>query len=374
MYLQEGQHLELFIDVDQFDESIKYLGSGAAENNILAQTYLIEEEKVGDQKEFYSQNEKDFIEAAKKILDTTQSIINSSKLTKNFSEDQIKNAEYNYALLLIKFENYHRFYTKNDSFLVSMQFKDAQIDFSIDDEYSYRNSKAYSSLVKTVFDQKVNSNIDSNTSYKESIFKTSESWEKGYIKNEILNGKARYIISPDEELEMTYQSLMKEVTDSIYQIAYTEQYNKMLKLMKGKASPTFVDYENHAGGTTSFEDLKGKYTYIDVWATWCGPCIREIPALKKLEADYQGKNIQFVSISIDTEKAYETWVNMVNEKELGGIQLIAENAWQSKFTRAYSINSIPRFILIDPLGNIVSADANRPSNQKLRDLFEELGI
>ena len=65
---------------------------------------------------------------------------------------------------------------------------------------------------------------------------------------------------------------------------------------------------------------------------------------------------------------------MVNDKELGGIQLIAENAWQSEFTRAYEINSIPRFLLIDPDGNIVSADAKRPSDPGLVELFEELGI
>ena len=65
---------------------------------------------------------------------------------------------------------------------------------------------------------------------------------------------------------------------------------------------------------------------------------------------------------------------MVAEKELGGIQLFADNDWQSKFVTDYAIEGIPRFVLIDPEGNIVTADAPRPSNPKLIKLFEELSI
>ncbi len=101
-------------------------------------------------------------------------------------------------------------------------------------------------------------------------------------------------------------------------------------LPKGAPSPSFVDYENYNGGKTSLADLKGKYVYVDVWATWCGPCKAEIPSLKKIEKKYHGKNIAFVSISIDDdrshggswEKANEDWKKMVEEKELGGIQII----------------------------------------------------
>ena len=145
-------------------------------------------------------------------------------------------------------------------------------------------------------------------------------------------------------------------------------------LGKGKASPKFIAYENNAGGTTSLDDLKGKYVYVDVWATWCGPCKAEIPYLKKVEKAYHGKNIEFVSISIDQKKDYDKWKTMIKEKELGGIQLLADNDWKSEFVQNYKINGIPRFILIDPKGNIVTPDAPRPSNEKLKELFNSLNI
>lgn len=151
---------------------------------------------------------------------------------------------------------------------------------------------------------------------------------------------------------------------------------------KGSPSPTFENFENFNGGTTSLSDLKGAYVYIDVWATWCAPCIREIPALKKLDAQYHGKNIEFVSLSIDDntrhggswDKAKTSWKNMVGNKSLSGIQLLASNGWQSDFVQSYKIDGIPRFILIDPDGNIVSADAPRPSDPSLINLFNSLNI
>lgn len=153
----------------------------------------------------------------------------------------------------------------------------------------------------------------------------------------------------------------------------------------GKPSPSFVNYENYKGGKTSLADLKGKYVYIDLWATWCGPCKREIPSLKEVEKAFHGKNIEFVSISVDNgrgykadtkekaaELAYEGWKKMVADKELGGVQLYSDNAWNSDFIKAYKVNGIPRFILIDPAGNVVTADAPRPSSPKLTELLNGL--
>lgn len=151
---------------------------------------------------------------------------------------------------------------------------------------------------------------------------------------------------------------------------YYNQKNAANKL-NNTASVSF-DYENHKGGKTKLEDLRGKYVYIDVWATWCGPCRAEIPFLKKVEEKYHGKNIEFVSISVDDVKDHEKWVNFVNEKGLGGMQLFADKSWSSEFMTSYNINSIPRFILIDPKGIVVKSDADRPSSPALTAELDKL--
>jgi len=134
--------------------------------------------------------------------------------------------------------------------------------------------------------------------------------------------------------------------------------------MTGSLSPDF-EYENHKGGKTKLSSLKGKYVYIDTWATWCGPCRQEIPHLAKVEEKYHGKNIEFVSVSIDAQKDHDKWKNFVTDKKLGGVQVMADKDWNSEWAQAYGIQSIPRFILIGPDGKVIDADAPRPSDPQL---------
>lgn len=169
----------------------------------------------------------------------------------------------------------------------------------------------------------------------------------------------------NKNLDVNFKVLQKEdIENSI--IGLTAYYNQVLENNKlnGSVSPSF-DYDNYKGGKTKLEDFKGKYVYIDIWATWCGPCIGEIPSLKKVEEKFHDKNIVFVSISIDKLKDMEKWKTMVEKKELGGVQVFADNDWNSKFIQDFKVTSIPRFILLDPKGNIIKADAERPSSPKL---------
>ena len=155
---------------------------------------------------------------------------------------------------------------------------------------------------------------------------------------------------------------------------YEKMHENAERLAKGKVSPIFTDYENFNGGTISLNKFMGTYVYLDIWATWCAPCKAEIPYLKALENEFQDKNIAFVSISVDKSDAHELWKEMVKKEDLRGVQLFADNNFESEFIVAYGINAIPRFILIDPEGKIVEADAPRPSNPELKELFAELGI
>ena len=168
------------------------------------------------------------------------------------------------------------------------------------------------------------------------------------------------------KLDSNFVVLQKQnIEESLFGLK--QYYNQKLagKKMNNSKAPNF-DYENHAGGKTTLESLKGKYVYIDLWATWCGPCRAEIPFLKELEKSLHDKNIAFVSISTDSEKDHEKWRTFVKEKELTGIQLYADRS-NMDFIKAFNVNTIPRFILIDPSGTVVDADAARPSDPKLKE-------
>lgn len=183
--------------------------------------------------------------------------------------------------------------------------------------------------------------------------------------DESKNLDADFVSQENKQIEQLKKSLVSNYDD--------KQYMNTV-LAKGNVSPDFLNYKNYKGGKISLSDLKGKYVYIDVWATWCGPCKAEIPFLKEVEKAYHGKNIQFVSISVDKHEDEQKWEDMINEKELGGMQLLADKDFKSDFVQNYAIRGIPRFILIDTEGNIIDADAPRPSNEKLKTLFNSLSI
>lgn len=151
------------------------------------------------------------------------------------------------------------------------------------------------------------------------------------------------------------------------------------KLKKGNLAPSFYNYENYTGGFSSLEDFRGRYVYIDIWATWCKPCIAQIPYLKKLEEKYKKKNISFVSISIDDDRrfngswdtAHKMWKKIVREKDLSGVQLWAAEDY-IRLSEKYMIKGIPRFILIDPQGKIIDSNAKRPADPALSIMFDKL--
>ncbi|MGJ1448076.1 TlpA family protein disulfide reductase [Sphingobacterium spiritivorum] len=127
------------------------------------------------------------------------------------------------------------------------------------------------------------------------------------------------------------------------------------------------NFPDKNGNLISFSSLRDKVILVDVWATWCGPCKAEFPYLKQLEKDVEGKPIQIVSISVDDDEDKNKWLEMIKKESLGGIQLFGGS--NDDFSNYYKITSIPRFLVFDKEGKIVSTDAPRPSDPKLKELL-----
>ena len=140
---------------------------------------------------------------------------------------------------------------------------------------------------------------------------------------------------------------------------------------KGKPAPGF-EYENYKGGQTKLSDLKGKYVFIDLWASWCKPCIAEFPSLQQLEMHYAGKNITFVSISLDKIESRNKWKKIITDNHLEGMQLLADKDFNSDFVKAFYVQAIPHFILIAPNGIVVEPQALYPSDPNLMKQIDQL--
>ncbi|THD67539.1 TlpA family protein disulfide reductase [Robertkochia marina] len=375
-YLEEGDRLHVNYDAAKPGTWANFEGSAAAS----AVYYRTKEELTKDLKNgiknIYTLDERTFLEQLNKQKEAHKKLLQGAKsLSRSFQKLEERNIDYEYLNQVNNYEMYHAYYTGNKGFKASDIIEEELRGINMEDKKAFRFSPAFRNLLTSTYNQKASAMVKKDT-IEPSLALLKVIAENGdqEIRDELLYENAKTYLSYSEDPEAYYNFYMAYSSNKEYQNAVTKDFDKMRKIAKGKPSPIFRNYENHEGGTTSLNDLKGKYVYMDIWATWCGPCKREIPSLKELEMEYRNKDIVFVSISIDEQKDHDKWKNMVTQLELGGVQLFADNDWNSQFVKDYLIKGIPRFILVDPQGNIVNSNAPRPSSEDIRKLFNELEI
>lgn len=375
LYLGKGSNLVINADEKDFTKTLKFSGNGAVENTFWQQKNESVSKSLGNQTDFYSLEESAYINKVKEVKNNILTIYNTTNFSnKFFKENELKNITYFELLQYLIYPQYHAHYAKKEGFKASESFPKLDPSFDLDNNAEYLFSNSYKQLVLNSFSYKIIKQAGENAEYTSKYsLPELKKIKSPAIRTAIIQNLAYEVSAGNPDAENLYNELMSLSSDTKFKESLTSKFNQIKTLTPGKASPGF-DYENFKGGKTSLESLKGKYVYIDVWATWCGPCRREIPSLQKVEEEYKGKNIEFVSLSIDQKKDYDKWRKMVEEKSLGGIQLFADNDWNSQFVKDYAIEGIPRFILVDPNGKIVSADAPRPSDPKLIAKFKELGL
>ena len=164
--------------------------------------------------------------------------------------------------------------------------------------------------------------------------------------------------------ETIFNQGIKYLKDSKHIAQMEEIYATFQKLRPG-APAIDCDLEDAQGNASRLSDLYGKVLYIDVWATWCGPCCAEIPYLEKLVERFKGDSrIDFVSVSVDSRKA--DWLKKLETDKPQWKQYLCGN-----FCELYNINGIPRFMLIGKDGKLITVDAPRPSDKGIDKFITE---
>ncbi len=374
LYLRPGDNISMSLNTEEFDETLKFEGGAAAINNYKAALVLLDDSLMSF-KDLMMLEEAAFLKAADSLEDMKIAIMANFDISDEefikFFKDGLK---FSTARNKLRYPDYHPHYTGLDSFEVSETFFAFKEAIDINDTSMLDNS-AFMSYIETM--------VSNQASEKYTALPEEEQSPNTYYTFEFEAAKELIEAKPVQR-DFLYENIYRGFTymqDDIRNemISYwktlnpkSDQVTKMddkatqwAELAPGKPAPDF-SFASIDGDTLTMKDFEGKLVYIDVWATWCGPCIREQPHYEKLVEKFEGQDVVFLAISIDSTP--EPWVKMVQKRELKGVHLYAPGAWNSTITKDYMIAGIPRYILIGKDGNIISANATRPSG----DIGEEI--
>ena len=146
-----------------------------------------------------------------------------------------------------------------------------------------------------------------------------------------------------------------------------QQFRNKRYASPGAPIPEVV-FEDREGNEHRLTEFAGKYIYIDLWASWCGPCVAEVPYLKKLEKELKRKDLVFVSISLDEKR--RNWEKKLEQLDMHGHQWVARD---NDFANMMNISGIPHFMLYGKDGKLLEYKAPRPSSgEVLKSRLERL--
>lgn len=141
-----------------------------------------------------------------------------------------------------------------------------------------------------------------------------------------------------------------------------------------KTKLTIVDLNAENNTSLSLNDVlkkyKGNVIYLDFWASWCGPCKREMPYSAKLKEEYKGKDVVFIYMSTDKNAAQ--WESMIAQLDITGENYRASNKVKQEIVERFNLQYIPRYVLINKDGKVADENAKRPSDPAVKSDINKL--
>ena len=285
-------------------------------------------------------------------------------LPADFAAKEEKTNRYQQLAIVSEYLLNHRKYTEEEVPVIN-ELEDLCAAVDLDNAADFNDYPEYQTLVHNIFklriySYKVQYEFDDPWGKILANFKTikSENIKQALAPLLIEGVSPTSAATTNEELMALIPQIIKN-TELLQEL--NQRINLVNKLKSGQPFPPFEGVVDMNDKSISFEqlNLKGKMLFIDIWATYCPDCRKELPALETLQQTYKGKPITFVSISVDRDK--EAWKKMVKEKKLSGIHLYASPETKELFKKLYDLRSIPRYMLVDKEGNIISINAPMPS-------------
>ncbi len=147
-----------------------------------------------------------------------------------------------------------------------------------------------------------------------------------------------------------------------------DKVDRFRSVAVGSITP-MIELPDSSGQTLTLSDIKGKYTLIDFWASWCGPCLLQIPDLKESYAAFHDKGFEIVGVSVDNNA--KRWKKSINKYDMAWPQISDLKGWGSEAAADYNVTFIPFNVLIDSEGKIIAKNLHSKAlKKKLSELLD----
>jgi thiol-disulfide isomerase/thioredoxin len=386
MYLLPGDRINLMLDTEQFDETIRYSGRGSEKNNYLAQKYLqFEDPRPAFWQLADSLSAKEYkrkcLEYKNRKAEFLEVFLQSYSLPEEFVNYQNTENEFQYA------SNLFYFISRNSDYQIPYDTIHVPSDFYSDYEdvlefvnpdqrsREYNNFiSTYSSFVSRVMPRE----WDSRAGFDSFFFAKVLEDVHGITREKIIashvysNLNAYLLEGYEKHRDLVDASIKWMQLKSILEKKYIQVKEELSRPRPENTNMTDLNEETYKD--IQFQDIlnkyKGKVVYLDFWASWCGPCRGEMPYSLDLQSHFADQDVAFVYISSDA--GYEEWERMIRILQITGDHYRTSKAVRSEYNQLFNVRFIPRYVLYDKDGNVVDSTALRPSNPDIIDAIEQL--
>lgn len=175
---------------------------------------------------------------------------------------------------------------------------------------------------------------------------------------------------PVDTLRTIYSRLTPKVKASSAGKKFESALAQLSMVSVGGQAPD-IKLKGPDGKEVSLSSLRGHIVLLDFWATWCGPCLRELPNVKKIYDLYHSKGLEILGVSLDDEKDAEKWKQMIKDREMSWHHGSSLMGWDCPVAKTYNVTAIPRMYIIDKDGKIIAQDLRGEALQeKMAELFK----
>lgn len=356
LFIEKDKSLVIYVYGDQARGNTRFEGDGAPKNIYLSG--LESKNKSFD----YELDGMAFLEQLKEQVEEQMYYLDTMEFDEEFKEMERHRIRFSAYTALENYPLYHAWSTGNKDYQLDTTFLATLKTFIKEDEKllvlkEYQEGMA--SLVSVIS----SSRLKEYDAYK----RVTAQFE--YVIHNLSNSTLveflidhyayNYLLGAgaDEHMDEILKIYDRYVKDVKMRQRFYDGYERCMKIVAGQPASNFV-FTDVAGQAFRLEDFRGKFLFINVWATWGVPCRSENIYWEKLEKEFEEENIVFVAVACDNDRAI--WEKRVRENPLGEVQLYMGS--DRSFMDFYMIRGIPRFILISPDGRIINSDMSRPSN------------